>query len=354
MLGVIPRLRNYTTTIRYIDVAWNLVSYYDCSRTFVFDCDRTSDIKAYQDAVRGRKDEDPRIAVVTAIIGPFDALLIPELLEKSVDYFCFSDLIDDGYGVFRIKRPPYIDADPRRTARYIKANLPKLFPDYDFVVWVDANVLIRCGVEIFAAFTEAAGCAVGVIPHPIRASYAQEAEEVRALGLDVDDLIQAQLDRYGNVAELQAEQLIETNFMVLDVRQSEVREFTRLWWNEINTYSRRDQLSVNYALLKAGVKWKPLLQESHSVRDTAVFALFEHGLNEWGPKPSIYASWYTPGSLEWSPTSAAGAQGVGNFLNNQARYRRRHMRAQRARRRPYMPRLCGSSLEWPRRNRARG
>lgn len=299
MLGLVPRLRNFTTTMRYIDVAYNLMHYIGPARAFPeFDRDRTADIMAYQDLIRNRAPARVRVALVTAVIGPFDSLLLPESLEQDVDYFCFSDSLNDGYGVFRILTPPYVDADPRRTARYIKTNLPKLFPDYDFVVWVDANVLIRGSALAFVAGTNAAGFGVGAIPHPVRETYLEEAQEVKALALDDGSVIDAQIDRYRILPELAEEQLIETNFMVFDIRKPEVRQFCRLWWNEINSYSKRDQLSINYALLKAGVQWHPLLEERRSTRDAEEFALFRHGLNQWWPTSSVYASWYVPHSLD--------------------------------------------------------
>jgi len=299
LLGLVPRLRNFTTTMRYIDIAHNLTHYFGPGRAFPeFDRDRTLDIIAYQDAVRNRPPNRLRVALVTAVIGPFDSLLLPESLEQDVDYFCFSDSIDDGYGVFRILPPPYVDADPRRTARYIKTNLPKLFPDYDFVVWADANVLIRSSALAFVAASNAADCGVGAIPHPVRETYFEEAQEVKALALDDESVIDAQIDRYRSLPELAEEQLIETNFMVLDVRRPEVHQFCRLWWNEINSYSKRDQLSINYALLKAGVQWHPLLEERKSTRDAEEFALFRHGLNQWWRTSSIYASWYISDSLD--------------------------------------------------------
>jgi len=295
LFGILPVLRGYTTACRYIDVAHNLTNYYGKSRAFRgFERDRTDDISRYQAAVRARLGKRGRIAVVTAIIGPFDALLLPEYLEAEIDYFCVSDSVVDGYGVFRLSSPPYIDADPRRTARYIKTNLLRLFPGYEFVVWVDANVLLRTPVTKFVTATEASGCGVGAIPHPIRRSYLDEAAIAIELALDDADIIKVQLKKYEEVADLESADLIETNFMVFDTRIPVVHEFMRIWWNEINTYSRRDQVSINFALIKAGANWHPLLPEYLSVRDAPEFALFRHGLNEWGPKPSIYAAWHKP------------------------------------------------------------
>jgi GT2 family glycosyltransferase/glycosyltransferase involved in cell wall biosynthesis len=295
LLGLVPVLRGYSVICRFIDVAHDLVNYYGKSRAFsAFDRDRTADILAYQAEVRARAGKRGRIAVVTAISGPFDALLLPYQLEPSVDYFCVTDSVSDGYGVFRLLPCPYVDADPRRSARYIKTNLLRLFPGYDFIVWVDANVLIRGKVSDLVAATEASGRPIGAIPHPIRRSYLEEAAIAIEMKLDDVDVIDAQMKAYESIEGLDQSNLIETNFMVFDARDPRSKQFTQLWWNEINTRSRRDQLSVNYCLAKTQTDWHPLLPEYMSVRDSEHFSLFRHELNKWGPKPHVYAAWHKP------------------------------------------------------------
>lgn len=299
LLGIVPVMQGYTNICRYIDVAHNLTNYFGKTRSFEgFSRDRASDILRYQRAVRNRAGRRGRVAVVISIMGPFDALLLPEHLEDDADYFCVSDTVEDGYGVFRVIKPPYVDADPRRTARYVKTNMVRLFRGYQFAVWVDANVLVRDPISKFIDATIRAGTCIGAIPHPIRGSYSEEADVAVEMKLDDRQIIERQLDAYKDVPGLGNEVLIETNFMVFDRRKDATHRFARLWWNQINTYSRRDQLSINYCLIKSGATWHPLLEEYKSTRDAENFCLFRHGLNEWGPKPNVYSSWYIPYTYE--------------------------------------------------------
>ena len=301
LFGIIPRLQNYTTTIRFVDRDYRLVNYVDQARVVAsaggsisqLEQDRQADIATYQRAVRERGDRKPRIACVTAIIGPFDALLLPNLLESEVDYYCFSDTISDGYGVFNIYSPPYIDADPRRSARYIKTNLLKYIKNYDYVVWIDANVELKVSLSNLVQRVASSGRQLGAIIHPVRETYLEEAEEIKALKIDDPALVNEQIKRYASIDDLCTVPLIESNVLVLDAREEAVHNFMRLWWNEINTYSRRDQLSINYALYTARVSWHALLEDLQSTRDSDDFALYGHGLNQWGPKPNIYAAWHT-------------------------------------------------------------
>ena len=106
------------------------------------------------------------------------------------------------------------------------------------------------------------------------------------------------MERYLSLKGLIRERLVETNFMIFDTKNSRVAELQRLWWNEINSYSRRCQLSVNYALKVAGVTWHPLLGERKSVRDANQFAMFGHRLHERAGSQGIYAAWYRPGGQD--------------------------------------------------------
>ncbi|WP_242281368.1 rhamnan synthesis F family protein [Pantoea deleyi] len=302
LFGVLPLVQEYKTKISFVDRDYRLLNYFDKERFATsekktlahFEQDRTADIAAYQKEKSERVHKKASIALVTAIIGNFDALFIPKHLEGDVDYYCFSDTLSDGYGVFDIFKPPYIDADPRRTARYIKTNLMKYFHDYDYVVWIDANVEINVKVSELVLRVSDSSHSLGAIQHPVRDNLFQEAEEILAWDLDDVSVVKEQIARYEYIHNLRSEPLIESNVLVMDARDERIHNFMRIWWNEINNYSRRDQLSIGYALKEAGVTWQPLLEEQQSTRDSHEFALFRHGINDWGPKPHIYSSWYKP------------------------------------------------------------
>jgi O-antigen biosynthesis protein len=211
-----------------------------------------------------------------------------------VDYFCVTDTVNDGYGVFRLMPPAHREADSQRTARYIKTHLLAMFPEYDVVVWADGNVLIRTEVTDLVTGTQTAKCGLGAVAHPIRRSYREEAAAVLNAKLDDPAIVAAQLARYDGLPGLDETDLLETNLLVFDARDLACHEFVRVWWDEIRTYSRRDQLSVGYALLKAKLRWHALLPDHRSTRDSSKFALFRHGLRTWGPQPLVYAEWYQP------------------------------------------------------------
>lgn len=305
LIGAIPLARQYKTIMRYVDVAFNLRNYYPADRAYDgFEHNRTQDILNYRAIVKRRR-HPAKIALVTAIIGNFDALIIPETLEENVDYICFSNCNVDGYGLYKVVNPQYTHPDARRIARYVKTNLPSLLPQYDFIVWIDANLLFKGRVNDFVQKLVDSDSDIGLIAHPIRSSYLEEAKEVIRLKLDDAALIESQLERYRTVPNIVRDQLIETNFMVINRCADNIEKLFNIWWSEIQTYSKRDQLSINFALHESGVRSYWILEKYESARDSKHFAMFSHGLTQRSGG-QIYP-WYTANPApESSSSQAAG------------------------------------------------
>lgn len=276
LIGVLPVTQGDRVAMQYIDVAYNLTSYYPKSRPAPHDGDRTADILEYS-LRKAERVQPAKIAVATAITGGFDPLVLPSVLDPDVDYFCFANSDLDGHGVFEVRQVPYDNVDPRRVARFAKTNLIHLLPDYDYIIWIDANVQLRCSVHIFIDATERSGQCVSGIWHPVRENYIEEGEVAIKQGLDDADIIHKQLDRYRREQFLAEARLIETNFMVFKAKDPRAVAFTDKWWEEIQTYSRRDQLSVNFAAHSAGIEINPLFTDGSSCRDTKFFRMFSHG-----------------------------------------------------------------------------
>ncbi|MEA5547635.1 glycosyltransferase, partial [Limnoraphis robusta CCNP1324] len=81
--------------------------------------------------------------------------------------------------------------------------------------------------------------------------------------------------------------LVESNFMMFRIGHPLLAPAMDAWWAEIERGSRRDQLSFNYALARAGADYFPLTSRPDSVRNHPRLALFHHGSNAESPRPRI-------------------------------------------------------------------
>ncbi len=216
-----------------------------------------------------------RIAVVNCISSSYDPLRLPERLVANADYICFTDRPQYDWGVFDIRLLDFIHADPTRTARFLKTHLHRYLHDYDIVVWLDANAIVNGDLRTYIDPFLASGKPLAVVPHPIRNSIYDEAQVCKENNNDDPKTIDAQMAHYRREG-FDCDDLIESNFFICRPNDPRFRQFCYLWWSEIDKHSRRDQLSMNYALRHTPLEWCWLFQKGVSLRNHPDFRLAAH------------------------------------------------------------------------------
>lgn len=221
------------------------------------------------------KGRNNRIAVYSAIVDSYDHLILPEKPSPNIDYYCFSNSPLPDYGIFNIRPIDYFANDSTRTARYIKTHPHIYLENYDIVIWLDANVIVHDDIlPMVEAFIQS-GKSIAGIPHPLRDSVYEEAEACKSLGKDDVRLIEEQMRTY-HAADYKGNYLLETNFMMFNLKDERVVQFLSTWWAQIDRHSRRDQLSIGYALKLAELDVHYIFPKGKSVRDYDGFSLLEH------------------------------------------------------------------------------
>lgn len=217
-----------------------------------------------------------KIVVYTALMGRYDKLRLPAYIDPNIDYVCFSDEKLDGQGLWQIKTPPYVNGDKTRMARYVKTHPMELFPNRRIAIWVDASILIRGDITKHALSVIDQGADIGFIHHPFRDCTYDEAKVCRFYGKDGNNIMEKQIEYYRLLQFPEKFGLFETNVFAAALDSEKAREFFDIWWDQINTYSRRDQLSVGYAVWKSGVSTMSLMNKGFSTRNHPDFVLFDH------------------------------------------------------------------------------
>jgi len=228
-------------------------------------------VREYRKAQRNEN----RIAVVSCISGAYDLLLLPHRLLPNADYLCFSDRPQHDWGVFQIRPIDFIHADPIRSARFLKTHLHHYLSNYDTVIWLDANAVVRGDLQVYVDTFLRSGKAFAAVPHPFRDSVYEEAEACKAEEKDDPRTIDAQVARYRREG-FDCDDLIESNFFICRPNDEPFRRFCDFWWSEIDRHSRRDQLSINYALHKTRLERSWLLKKGENLRDHPDFRLVLH------------------------------------------------------------------------------
>lgn len=238
--------------------------------------DYRKQIKNYQKDKQKRPETAPKIAIVSAVSGGYDAFHPPHVIDSRFDYIVYSDTLVSNPGIYDVRLLPYIDTDSTRSARFVKTNIKNLLPDYDYVMWIDANILITGDIHpLFDDFIKS-DMEFSAMLHPVRTSPFEEMEACIKAGKDDVEAIREQRDYYKRQV-YDSSKLIESNILFYKINGPHVGDFLKIWWNQIDMYSRRDQFSINYALDTANVDWTTFTDRPDSSRNHPSFALMDHG-----------------------------------------------------------------------------
>lgn len=217
-----------------------------------------------------------RVAVYSACISAYDTAIPPAKLNDRFDYVMFTDGVALDCGGFTIRPAPFLHRDPVRSARFVKTHPHWLLEGYDVAIWVDSSIVLLEDLDDLVQEFVRSGCPVAGVPHQHRSRLSEEFEACIARGKDDPDVIERQRAAYA-AAGFECADLVETGWMMFNLRDPRCARFLDAWWTEIETHSRRDQLSVNFAMRQADVAWHRLIAPPQSIRDNPYVALAPHG-----------------------------------------------------------------------------
>lgn len=219
-----------------------------------------------------------KYVIYTAIVGNYDKILQPIVVDNSFDYILFSnDMKRDKVGVWQIRKIDYYNKDQIKIARWVKTHPEKLLPEYDFSVWMDANIQIATDFayqrskKLFDDNT-----IISSIFHPQRKCIYEEMFTVFIYRYETLKTIL----RWSKILKKSNypinNGLNETNVIFRNHTKSQTKIFDDLWWRFIKQYSRRDQLSFNYVLWELGYSCELFLPPQQSARNSKHFNYISH------------------------------------------------------------------------------
>lgn len=216
-----------------------------------------------------------KIAIVTSYTKGYDILKPPEVLDTRFDYVAYTDDDASGYGIFDIRPLPMGRLDDGRAIRYVKTHPHVLFKDYEVVVWIDASLMVVG--DIFPLVKEFlnSGKAIGSGVHPLRKNIYEELEANRELGKEKYKTMKKQVDYYRSQG-FQHSDLAENTLLMFNLKHPKLAPTLETWWQQILKFSRRDQLSFNYALAQNTTEWYRLTKPPHDIRNHPSFVITQH------------------------------------------------------------------------------
>ena len=132
--------------------------------------------------------------IYTCITGGYDEVPKHLITDSAWDYVLFTDskdLIARGtVGHWSVRPLSYNELTNVKNARWHKINSHRLFPEYDYSLWVDGNVSINTSA-VFDKLNEfiSSDVRIAVPLHPTRSCVYQEADTIKRLKIDSNKIV---------------------------------------------------------------------------------------------------------------------------------------------------------------------
>lgn len=192
-----------------------------------------------------------RKAVLTYIIAGYDELKEPDIVTPGWDYYCVSDapIASQTWRPLPLLPSCPDTACPKRYASFVKIMHHLYLPaGYDVCMTIDGSMRIRCDLDSFLGEVWSGDTDMAIARHPLRNCLYDEAGEVAKLQFDDPALVDSQTARYRREGFPRNYGLYGARLIVKNNRSVSLQNASAIWARELLRGSRRDQLSLTYAL----------------------------------------------------------------------------------------------------------
>ncbi|XP_035817688.1 uncharacterized protein [Zea mays] len=217
--------------------------------------------------------------VASAIFGNYDVMQQPENISKfSKDTVCFFMFLDEeteaaiknttiGHtkkiGLWRVvvvRNLPFTDA--RRNGKVPKLLLHRLFPNARYSIWIDGKLkLVRDPYQVLERFLWRKNVSFAISRHYRRFDVFEEAEANKAGGKYDNTSIDYQIEFYKreglthySSAKLPITSDVPEGCVIIREHIPITNLFTCLWFNEVDRFTSRDQLS--FSTVRDKIRWR--------------------------------------------------------------------------------------------------
>lgn len=214
----------------------------------------SSVIETYWNQHGGRTNKSAVYTCITNGYDDLDLIANHKYVDPNWDYICFTDdqsqIAQNRVGIWQIRPLSFSNADATRINRWHKMHPHILLPDYTESIYIDANIdiltpyLFQKIVEFDKDF---------ILPrHDTRTCIYQEFELFLSEFTEETEKITAEWKFLRKSGMPRNFGMTENNILYRRHNSPSVIQLMEQWWEMVNKYSRRDQLSLPYLLWKSG------------------------------------------------------------------------------------------------------
>jgi len=192
------------------------------------------------------------VVVFTAVFGQPDVLFEPSVPLDGVDLVCYTDLEFTGQSAFRMIELRLDDLPPRKRTRRVKIWREEVLDCFAYSLYMDSTVELRVGPRELIQYLEP-DSDIAVFRHPDRDCAYQEGRVCMRAGMADHDVVREQLAYY-RAAGLPPGNGLWAGTFVLRRHTPRMRVFSETWWQEVDVFSCRDQISFPYVAWMMGTR----------------------------------------------------------------------------------------------------
>ena len=196
--------------------------------------------------------------VYTVITKGYEYLLDPLVISNDFDYICFTD--DDSFksDIWQIRPLPndVVNLDNTRKNRKIKLLPHRYLDEYDWSIYIDGNYRIKTDVSLWIEPLIDSNLTFFAMQHDrLRNCTYKEAHMCILYKKDLTEVIMKQMKKYRSEGFPDEQGLTGNSLIIRKHNDINLIKVNEVWWNELKSHSRRDQLSFIYSCWKEGFKY---------------------------------------------------------------------------------------------------
>lgn len=220
-----------------------------------------------------------KLVIYTVISGKYDIINRPIYIDDNIDYYVFTDHEipkNSPWKRITFKDINISNYSPLEQARYVKTHPHIFFPQYDYSMFIDGNIQTTCDVKPLFYSLHENNKTIAIHKHQCRDCIYDEAKIIFAHGRAKFFDILKQMRYYKKGGFPKHYGLFETNILIRKHNDIKCKKIMEDWWKEINTFTKRDQLSFTYVLWKNGLQKDYILSLGNNSRKNPYFIVKSH------------------------------------------------------------------------------
>ncbi|WP_303813674.1 glycosyltransferase domain-containing protein [Selenomonas ruminantium] len=223
-----------------------------------------------------------RMVVYTAVFGGYDNIKQPMFKSDSCDYYAITDqeIQTDGvwkkYDVSKLGKD-FMSMDNYHKSKYVKLHPEILFPEYDYSMWVDGNVLIVA--DVIPLFIRAEQWMMSTFENPLHDDIYTEARFCIYHNAVKEEDIHKQIKEYREKGFPKHYGMREFSIIIRKHNDELCVRLMNEWWREVNRMTMRDQISFPYILWRNNLPIDTIHSLGGTWRTNPRFRFIEHNVN---------------------------------------------------------------------------